>query len=497
MSKLEQPNQENSTSVNYNKNFSLKKVNQFIKFFFKKVNKIYLFLLGVLAVSVWWVNYGSRGTADLVKANIQPGLVVLQQDLNKYQGVTDTKLDSSKPKRNYGSTGTLTVQADSWIGSLIKFDLSDIPLNALIEEAKLELFLVSTNDSGSFTLKIYKMLRPWLENEANWTKATKNVVWGSEGANKIGVDREGIPLSQGRVSSVKTWYQFDLTSAVQEWVIYPNKNFGVLLRGDDSSAIEFRFASANYSDKSLRPRLVIKWSGQTLIPTFTPIPTLTTLPTVTSTVPSISPTSYFSPTPSPLPSPSPYPTDVGIRPEFNNVKTWVYQLSSYQPNNTLDQIKRNNFDLVVVDLARDGMSNYFTNQEITSLKNSGKIVLAYFEIGALENYRPEWNIVNSQAPDLLLGSVSGWPDERYVKYWDEQWWNLVVKNRVDQALRAGFDGAYMDMIVTYEEIAANAAGTNREDLARKMVDLIARVSQYAKSINPNFKMAIFKLGKFS
>ena len=52
----------------------------------------------------------------------------------------------------------------------------------------------------------------------------------------------------------------------------------------------------------------------------------------------------------------------------------------------------------------------------------------------------------------------------------------------------GFDGAYLDMIVTYEEIPANAAGTARADLASKMVDLIAQVSQYARSQKPGFKV---------
>ena len=44
------------------------------------------------------------------------------------------------------------------------------------------------------------------------------------------------------------------------------------------------------------------------------------------------------------------------------------------------------------------------------------------------------------------------------------------------------------MIVTYEEIPANAAGTNRDDLAGKMVDLIERTSLYARSLDPDFKI---------
>ena len=168
---------------------------------------------------------------------------------------------------------------------------------------------------------------------------------------------------------------------------------------------------------------------------------------------------------------------------WNTVGSWVYQLSNYQ-DNRLDQIAGSNFDLAVVDLARDGGGDYFGYGEIQAVRSTGKIVLAYFEIGAIEDYRPEWSLVPD---DLKLGPVSGWPGEQYVKYWDERWWP-IVQGRVDRAIAAGFDGAYLDMVVSYEEIPAGAAGTNRDDLASKMVDLIARVSTYAKSVAPGFRV---------
>lgn len=184
------------------------------------------------------------------------------------------------------------------------------------------------------------------------------------------------------------------------------------------------------------------------------------------------------PPPAPTP-PAPAPTH-----PWNSVENWIYQLSGY-PNDELTQIAGSNFDLAVIDMARDGSDDYFTFNEIQAVKATGKVVLAYFEIGAIEDYRPEWSDVPA---DLLLGAVDGWPSEQYVKYWDPRWWTIVVKGRVDQALAAGFDGAYLDMVVTYEEIPATAAGTNRDDLARKMVALIASISEYAKSQNPDFRI---------
>ncbi len=124
--------------------------------------------------------------------------------------------------------------------------------------------------------------------------------------------------------------------------------------------------------------------------------------------------------------------------DWLNVDSWVYQLTNYK-DDKLTEIADSEFDLAVIDLARDGGSDFFSRQEIKMVKDSGKIVLAYFEIGAIEDFRPEWNLVPE---DLKAGKVDGWPNEQYVRFWDERWWP-IVKGRVDQAIGAGFDGAYL------------------------------------------------------
>lgn len=167
--------------------------------------------------------------------------------------------------------------------------------------------------------------------------------------------------------------------------------------------------------------------------------------------------------------------------EWSSVHRWVYQLCNYK-NNRLDEIAESGFDLAVIDLARDGGSDYFAPEEIAAVQKSGKLVLAYFSIGSIEKYRPEWNDVPN---DLKEGKVAGWAQEQYVKFWDERWWP-VVRGRVDQALRAGFDGAYLDMLTTYEEIPNS--GMKAEERAEKMVDLIVRISKYAKGRKADFKI---------
>ncbi|MEH0843442.1 endo alpha-1,4 polygalactosaminidase [Micromonospora sp. CPCC 205711] len=165
------------------------------------------------------------------------------------------------------------------------------------------------------------------------------------------------------------------------------------------------------------------------------------------------------------------------------VSDWAYQLQGY-PGGRLDALARAPQQLVVIDLARDAHGDYFGREEIEALRSSGKVVLAYFEIGSIEQFRPEYPAVRQQG-DLILNRWSDWPDEFFVRYWDQRWWDLAVRPRIDQAVRAGFDGIYLDTPLAYEELELSLTpGRTRADLARAMVDLIVRISRYARSQRP-------------
>ncbi|TDC72608.1 glycoside hydrolase [Micromonospora sp. KC606] len=166
--------------------------------------------------------------------------------------------------------------------------------------------------------------------------------------------------------------------------------------------------------------------------------------------------------------------------------TWAYQLQGYA-GGRLDALARGPYQLAVIDLARDADTDWFTAAEIGALRRSGKRVLAYFEIGSLEDFRPEYPVIRRTAPDLLANEWPDWPGEYFVHYWDPRWWDLVVKPRVDQALRAGFDGVYLDTPLAYEEISlAHTRGRDRARLAAEMTALIVRISTYAKARRPGF-----------
>ncbi|GAA2300965.1 endo alpha-1,4 polygalactosaminidase [Glycomyces scopariae] len=157
--------------------------------------------------------------------------------------------------------------------------------------------------------------------------------------------------------------------------------------------------------------------------------------------------------------------------------SWLYQLSGYE-GDSLDAVAAAPQPTAVIDLARDGGDGYWTAEEITALHDADKTVYAYFSMGSIETYRPEYDAV--AGTDLVLNQWGDWPDEYFVKYWEQDWWDLVMAPRLDQAIGAGFDGVYLDVPNAYEEIdLALVPGETRETLARKMADLVIAADEYA------------------
>jgi len=180
------------------------------------------------------------------------------------------------------------------------------------------------------------------------------------------------------------------------------------------------------------------------------------------------------------------PTTAGPAVPPDRISSWAYQLQGYAEGR-LDQVAAGPYQLAVVDLARDGHTDYFRAEEIRRVRDTGKRVLAYFEIGSIEDFRPEYPALRRDAGDLIANQWRDWPGEYFVRYWDERWWERVVRARVDQALRAGFDGIYLDTPLAYEQIDPGyAQGRDRAALGGAMAALITRISAYAKARRPGF-----------
>ena len=175
---------------------------------------------------------------------------------------------------------------------------------------------------------------------------------------------------------------------------------------------------------------------------------------------------------------------------ISEVVGWAYQLQ----NISIEEIENNQtFDLIVVDYSKDGSNeNRFTDEEISQIKNSGKIAISYISIGEAENYRFYWDeswdadndgIPAAGAPSWLSNENPNWKGNYKVKFWDDEW-KQIVFSYIDTILSQGFDGIYCDIIDAYY-YWMEEAGSNT-DAANDMISFVSEIRNYVSASNPNF-----------
>lgn len=136
---------------------------------------------------------------------------------------------------------------------LIEFDLSDIPANAIVEEAKLSLY-ASTNLSeqhstwsGSNQATIQRITTTWDEASVTWltqpqTSADYQVA---------------LPAS---TAADQDYIDIDVRSLIQYMVMSPDNSHGLMVKLDDETPFRgLSFASSDHDDATRHPKLVIKY----------------------------------------------------------------------------------------------------------------------------------------------------------------------------------------------------------------------------------------------
>jgi hypothetical protein len=236
--------------------------------------------------------------------------VTLQQGVTGYQGTGDTYISAWSPSGNFVHQANLMVKNDSVYSGLLRFDLSSMPREVTVNRATLRLNAYNRDTDSTLDLEIYRVRRPWVDTQANWNQASTSNPWGVPGVNDTSTDRDPDPVAVQTVSSVKVWYEMDVTELVQDWATNPQVNYGVVLRGSGTLSVVYHFASSNHPTISLHPQLVIDYTAPEVPITLTPEPsTPTATPTMTlSATPSLSPTATGTEWVTPTGSPSPVPT---------------------------------------------------------------------------------------------------------------------------------------------------------------------------------------------
>ncbi|MGQ9517837.1 MAG: DNRLRE domain-containing protein, partial [Anaerolineae bacterium] len=197
----------------------------------------------------------------------------------------DTTLDLYQPGVNFGLNPLLQLVEDSRQEILLRFDLSEIPSDAVITSAQMHLYFSERSAVDTINAAVYAVNRHWIESEATWGQAAVGQNWSVGGANGVPGDRRGEPAASTLLTGLG-WASWDITALVQEWVSGTLPNEGILIRGELGVHPYVRYSaySREHADAGKRPYLSVSYFIPTPTPTptpiYTPTPTATPVPTM-------------------------------------------------------------------------------------------------------------------------------------------------------------------------------------------------------------------------
>jgi len=143
------------------------------------------------------------------------------------------------------SVGVFTVP---FARSYLQFDLSPIPLEAVILDANLGLYYDSSYELTSLPIGLYEVTESWEENTLTWDNQPAS-------SNEV-ANIQIIPASQ--TNDFVYWYIADL---VKGWYEGSITNYGIVLRDTDESSDDggVEFFSSDCPTASQRPKLIIEF----------------------------------------------------------------------------------------------------------------------------------------------------------------------------------------------------------------------------------------------
>jgi hypothetical protein len=193
-----------------------------------------------------------------------PVTMVLQPDsaLGKDANIHLLNLPPTGEDNNWGGSPDFATGAWTWSGnpgvirSLIQFDLSSIPLAAVITDARLSLYNNPTSSfffgqhsslSGSNESVLQRITAPWDEFSVTWNNQPPTTM----------LNEVILPQS---TSAHEDYLNIDVTTQVNDMFLNPSSNFGFMIRLQ--TELYYRsmiFASSDNADASLHPKLEITY----------------------------------------------------------------------------------------------------------------------------------------------------------------------------------------------------------------------------------------------
>ena len=170
------------------------------------------------------------------------------------------------------------------------------------------------------------------------------------------------------------------------------------------------------------------------------------------------------------------------------------------PANVAEKLIKAQRDWIVLDAHfSEEVSWEASDLKLIRSGNPQRKILAYVSIGEAENYRPYWKRVwfkngkpTAQAPTWLLQENPEWKGNFVVKYWDKDWQKIIL-NSIHEAMTAGFDGVYLDIVDGFEtfEKVGDDYDENRlnpetkQTYRRDMIEWVKKIVAQARTTKPD------------
>lgn len=156
----------------------------------------------------------------------------------------------------------------------------------------------------------------------------------------------------------------------------------------------------------------------------------------------------------------PYNSNGGDISTIDDARNFLYLVNTERYSSKQDfvnELQTTNFDILLIDLCAGDNEPLDTN-DVLALKtkaNGGqRLIIAYMSIGEAEDYRYYWKDGwIEEPPDWLAEQNPDWPGNYKVRYWEEEWQDIIFGNDssyIKRILNAGFDGVYLDIIDAFE-----------------------------------------------
>ncbi len=183
-----------------------------------------------------------------------------QDGTDGYTGTRNARIFATNPTTNYGNTNKLQANSSPGLASLLFWNVSAIPQGSTVQSAAIT---INVTNPSVRSYEIYEVLKPWVESEVTWNRASAGQNWEVAGASGA-TDRGSTVLGTLQVGT-NGLATITLNSAgvalVQTWINNPSANRGLIIQDYVVAPDGIDFDSSEATTVANRPRLTVTYTA--------------------------------------------------------------------------------------------------------------------------------------------------------------------------------------------------------------------------------------------